>query len=69
MVVLALHDASLDFALDLQTMRRRLVVLDINIPIGGACFHVRFDFHDCQFPFLKNLMLVTQPQLRALPAP
>jgi hypothetical protein len=41
---------------------------NMNNPVGGACIDVRFDFHDCLFPFLENLLLVAQPQFRALPA-
>jgi len=42
---------------------------NMNSPICGASFHVRFDFHGCLFPFIENLLLVARLQVMAVPAP
>jgi hypothetical protein len=41
----------------------------VDIAFGGPRLDVRFDFHDCQFPFLEILVLVAQPQFRVLATP
>jgi hypothetical protein len=42
---------------------------DMDIPIGGACIDVRFDFHSCLFLFPENLLLVAHPQVGVLATP